>query len=111
MSKLPNRLFFTGVPGSRWSGIAQIIETIPGFNISDRSVNPEYSHNGFSGHKGVYFGRSQDINYDFSIEVFDGLNYDTRDYRIRILSKTNWTADNSLNTIDDDFLKVSYDII
>ena len=23
---LPNRLFFTGVPGSRWSGIAQQLE-------------------------------------------------------------------------------------
>lgn len=60
MNNLPNRIFFTGVPGSRWSGIAQTIESIPGFNISDRSVNPEYSHNGFTGHKGVYFGRSQD---------------------------------------------------
>lgn len=78
MSKLPNRLFFTGVPGSRWSGIAQIIETIPGFNISDRSVNPEYSHNGFSGHKGVYFGRSQDRAAQLDTDYLDSAWPDPR---------------------------------
>jgi hypothetical protein len=54
--KLPNRIFFTGVPGSRWSGIAQQIETIPDFNTSDRTPEREYSHGQFSGHKGAYFG-------------------------------------------------------
>lgn len=53
---LPNRIFFTGVPGSRWSGIAQQLETIPGFNSSDRTPSREYSHGGFTGHKGAYFG-------------------------------------------------------
>jgi hypothetical protein len=61
---LPNHIFFTGAPGSRWSGIAQAIETIPGFNISDRNSDREYLHNTYSGHKGVYFGRKMecDIN-------------------------------------------------
>jgi hypothetical protein len=54
---LPKRIFFTGVPGSRWSGIAQTIETLNGFNTSDRAISREYSHNGFSGHKGAYFGQ------------------------------------------------------
>jgi hypothetical protein len=54
---LPQKIFFTGVPGSRWSGIAQTIESIPGFNISDRSLERSFSHNGFTGHKGAYFGR------------------------------------------------------
>lgn len=60
MQNNPNRIFFTGVPGSRWSGIAQTLEKLSGFNTSDRTHSPEYSHNGFSGHKGVYFGQSQD---------------------------------------------------
>lgn len=52
-----NRIFFTGVPGSRWSGIAQIIEdNVPGFNTSDRDPSKEYSHHAFTGHKGAYFG-------------------------------------------------------
>ena len=54
---LPNNIFFTGVPGSRWSGIAQTIEQVPGFNVSDRSPSRTYAHNGFTGHQGAYFGR------------------------------------------------------
>lgn len=57
MITLPDRIFFTGVPGSRWSGIAQILESIKGFNTSDRSPQRSYIHNGFTGHKGAYFGR------------------------------------------------------
>lgn len=53
---MPNRIFFTGVPGSRWSGIAQIIESIPGMNTSDRSPEREYVHHNYTGHKGSYFG-------------------------------------------------------
>lgn len=55
--KLPDRIFFTGAPGSRWSGIAQILESLPGFNTSDRTLARSYEHNSFSGHKGAYFGR------------------------------------------------------
>jgi len=57
---LPNHIFFTGAPGSRWSGIAQTIESIPGFNISDRNPNREYTHNTYSGHKGAYFGHGME---------------------------------------------------
>ena len=59
--KLPNRIFFTGVPGSRWSGIAQQLETIPGFNTSDRTPEREYAHGQFSGHKGAYFGPGMEM--------------------------------------------------
>lgn len=58
---LPNRIFFTGVPGSRWSGIAQQIESLPGFNASDRNTQRDYSHNQFSGHKGAYFGSGMEF--------------------------------------------------
>jgi len=54
--KLPERIFFTGVPGSRWSSIAQILETMSGMNISDRTIDREYVHHSYSGHKGAYFG-------------------------------------------------------
>lgn len=58
---LPNRIFFTGVPGSRWSGIAQTLESMPYFNTSDRTREREYLHNGFTGHKGAYFGRQMEF--------------------------------------------------
>jgi hypothetical protein len=57
MMKLPDRIFFTGAPGSRWSGIAQTLESLEGFNTSDRLPSRSYIHNGFTGHKGAYFGR------------------------------------------------------
>ena len=54
---LPDKIFMIGVPGSRWSGIAQNIEdNIPGFNTSDRRPDRVYQHHNFSGHLGVYFG-------------------------------------------------------
>ena len=54
--KLPKRIFFTGVPGSRWSGIAQTLETMSGMNTSDRTPEREYDHHSYTGHKGSYFG-------------------------------------------------------
>jgi hypothetical protein len=69
--KFPKRIFFTGVPGSRWSGIAQTIESLDGFNISDRTTNREYSHNGFSGHKGVYFGQLMEFDAILDAEYID----------------------------------------
>lgn len=68
---LPDRIFFTGVPGSRWSGIAQTLEQIPGFNTSDRSYERTYFHNGFSGHKGAYFGRMMEFDAVLDPHVID----------------------------------------
>ena len=58
---LPNHIFFTGAPGSRWSGIAQILETIPGMNISDRTPERNYTHHTYTGHVGAYFGRQMEF--------------------------------------------------
>jgi hypothetical protein len=58
---LPNRIFFTGVPGSRWSGIAQTLEQLDGFNTSDRTPARSYNHNQYSGHKGAYFGTGMEL--------------------------------------------------
>ena len=54
--QLPKRIFFTGVPGSRWSGIAQQLSELEGINNSDWTADREYAHGKFSGHKGAYFG-------------------------------------------------------
>lgn len=59
--KLPNRIFFTGVPGSRWSGIAQTLEKMSGMNISDRTPEREYIHHNYTGHKGAYFGTAMEF--------------------------------------------------
>jgi hypothetical protein len=65
---LPNKIFMIGVPGSRWSGIAQNVEdNIPGFNVTDRTVDRAYRHHSFSGHLGAYFGTGWE--HDTSLET------------------------------------------
>lgn len=61
MSKLPSHIFFTGVPGSRWSGIAQVLESMPNMNTSDRTPARTYSHHSYTGHVGAYFGRGMEL--------------------------------------------------
>jgi len=68
---LPKRIFFTGVPGSRWSGIAQIIEESVGLNISDRDPSKEYVHHAYSGHKGAYFGKGMEYELSFDPDYLD----------------------------------------
>lgn len=68
--ELPNRIFITGVPGSRWSGIAQHIESISGFNTSDRTPQREYTHGQFSGHKGAYFGPGMEFAADLASPAY-----------------------------------------
>jgi hypothetical protein len=69
---LPNRIFLTGVPGSRWSGIAQTLESMPGFNISDRTTAREYTHNQFAGHTGAYFGTGMELDPILDSAHIDG---------------------------------------
>lgn len=59
--KLPNKIFFTGVPGSYWSGIAQILEKVPEINTSDHSEKRQYVRESFTGHKGSYFGTGMEF--------------------------------------------------
>jgi hypothetical protein len=68
---LPQRIFFTGVPGSRWSGIAQSLESIPGFNTTDRTYERQYVHGGFTGHKGAYFGRLMEFDAKLDAEYLE----------------------------------------
>jgi hypothetical protein len=66
MKKIVNKnlVWFTGAPGSKWSGSANILQAIPqlNFNTSDRSPEREYRHTGPTElarsivHTGVYFG-------------------------------------------------------
>ena len=69
--KLPNRIFFTGVPGSRWSGIAQTLETMSGMNISDRTPERQYDHHNYTGHKGAYFGSEMEFEPILDADYID----------------------------------------
>lgn len=86
--QLPNRIFFAGVPGSRWSGIAQTIERIPGFNTTDRTPEREYIHHGFTGHKGAYFGRMMEFDARLDAAYIDQAW--TQPGRTRLIKSHDW---------------------
>jgi len=68
---LPRRHFFTGVPGSRWSGVSQDIESNDLYDTSDRTPERTYSHSEYSGHVGAYFGTGMEFPADLSPENLD----------------------------------------
>jgi hypothetical protein len=57
--------FLTGAPGSRWSGIAQLIIGNFNYNKSDENSDRVYTHGEFSGHRGSYFGPGMEQGEDF----------------------------------------------
>jgi len=79
---LPSRIFLTGVPGSRWSGIAQTLESLNGFNTSDRTSAREFNHNGFTGHKGAYFGKGMEYESYLDSRYIDNAWLDTKGTRV-----------------------------
>lgn len=68
---LPSRIFFSGVPGSRWSGVAQLIESVPGFNTTDRTPERTFTFPPFSDHLGAYFGTGMEFPLDLEAKNID----------------------------------------
>ena len=68
---LPVRHFFTGAPGSRWSGVAQEIEAAGFYDTSDRIPERTYTHGKYSGHVGAYFGTGMEFPALLEPEVLD----------------------------------------
>lgn len=62
MFMLPEFIFFTGIPGSRWSGIAQDMKVELGLNLTDRADHRIYKHGDFSGHMDAYYGTGMEFN-------------------------------------------------
>jgi len=83
-----SRLFFTGVPGSRWSGIAQTLELMLDVNSSDRTPERTYDHHSYSGHKGVYFGNGMELPATFDRQLIDSAW--TKSGGIRIVKSHDW---------------------
>lgn len=96
---LPNRIFLTGVPGSRWSGIAQTIEQLACINTTDRTVSRKYEHHEFTGHLGAYFGRGMEFEpmlYPGYIDKAHATSEDTR-----FIKSHDWAY--KLDEIEDTF--------
>lgn len=105
---LPNRIFLTGVPGSRWSGIAQTLETIPGFNTSDRTPEREFNHGKFSGHRGVYYGTGMEYSADPHEGYLDQAWPDTTGTRIIKSHEWAYWLDAIKTRFPDDWIMLVY---
>ena len=106
---LPNKIFMIGAPGSRWSGIAQNIEdNIPGFNVSDRTQQRQYSHHAFSGHLGIYFGTGWENDTSLDQENLD-LGFENVN-GTRILKSHEWAyqLDEIKQRYPDDWIMLVY---
>jgi hypothetical protein len=105
---LPNRIFFTGVPGSKWSGIAQALESLPGFNISDRTPERDYTHSQYSGHKGAYFGRGMEFDHDLRQSNIDAAHLTHEG--TRIIKSHDWAycLDQIEHYYPDDWIMLVY---
>ena len=105
---LPKRLFFTGVPGSRWSGIAQTLETIPGFNTSDRNDKRQYTHASYGGHCGAYFGPKMELEDKLDSDYIDSAWTDSSG--TKIVKSHNWAykLHNVKATFPDDWIMLVY---
>jgi len=54
---MKNWIFFTGAPGSRWSGVSQTIrDNWENVDNTDLTPNKKYTHHKYSGHIGNYYG-------------------------------------------------------
>jgi hypothetical protein len=113
--KLPNRIFYTGVPGSRWSGIAQWLESsVTGFNISDRTPERSFGHcvqyAGLPpGHEGAYFGTGMEFE-----ARLDDTNYIDNPWQVpggcRIVKSHEWSLklDEIKERYPDDWIMLVY---
>lgn len=57
--------FLVGAPGSRWSGVGQLITDNYGYNKEDETDWRVYRHGDFSGHRGAYWGPGMELGSDF----------------------------------------------
>jgi len=51
----------------------------------------------------------QDNNYQFTISVFDGVNYDSLTYQLYVVAKENYTADTTFDLVNDTYLTIDHD--
>lgn len=106
---LPNKIFLIGVPGSRWSGIAQTIEdNVPGVNASDRNDSRKYTHHNFSGHLGVYFGTGWEHDIDLSNNNLDSAFANTNGTRFLKSHEWAYQLDEIKERFPNDWIMMIY---
>lgn len=81
--QLPQRLFYTGVPGSKWSSMSHEFEKFPDINLTDYSKEreyepvagvPDYAPGKYSDgplHRGSYFGKGMEFEPILDADYID----------------------------------------
>lgn len=95
------------------SGYIQPLQLVGEFgpaNYDSYNVDPQYpdviiERAAYDGAPYAFNQVNQNLSYGFTIQAFDGANYDLQQYNVKIISRSGFTADTSL-TADDDFLTV-----
>jgi hypothetical protein len=105
---LPDKLFFTGAPGSRWSGIHQSISQISGVNRSDETEVRSYSHGQFSGHKGAYFGTGMEFEPYLNNEYINGAWESSAGMKIVKSHEWAYMLDDISSTFSDNWIMMIY---
>ena len=85
-----DRVFITGAPGSRWSGVAQEIEKDGNYDMSDRTSERQYQHHGFSGHKGAYFGTGMEFPVTLDTKTLNS-PYDNKNNKTKLHKSHEWS--------------------
>lgn len=100
---LPNGLSITD--GGLISGFIYPLPVLGNGGVYGFNAAP---FNEFSYENSPYY---QFNTYKFTVKVYDGVNYDTFTYQLKVNVKGQYTADNDTNTIDDTYLKIDSDNI
>jgi len=105
---LPKRIFFSGAPGSRWSGVAQLIETVPGMNTSDRTPERTFVFKPFSDHLGAYFGSGMEFSLDLSVQNVDAAHATNGGCRLIKAHEWSYHLDDIKSLYKDDWIMLVY---
>lgn len=54
-------------------------------------------------------GQYRNNTYTFTVRLFDGANFDRMTYRMHVVARPNWTADNDIDLVTSNFLTVDWD--
>ncbi len=82
---------------------------MPYFNTSDRTSQREYLHNGFSGHKGAYFGRMMEFEAKLDADYLDSA-WARKSVGTKLVKSHDWAynLDSIKQTFPNDWIMLVY---
>lgn len=104
----PDKIFFCGVPGSRWSGIAQELKSKHNLNITDRATHRVYKHGEFGGHTDAYFGTGMEFDCALTEENLTSPFSDPKGCKVLLSHEWAYKLDEIKETFSNDWIQLIY---